>query len=471
MAGLLAAADGTLRMPTMEASAVCPWRALVNPPRTAEALRIALEVAGRIRDPARVENAVVEAKLQSNLPKGPHWMAHGLAQGYAGLALLWGQLDRCFPGQGWDAAAHEHLEIAASGAATQPYIVASAFGGLGGLAFAAWYLSRGGTRYRGLVATLEHSLIAKLRLMIANASQQHHGVGVNTFDVISGLSGIALYLLCRRESAEVDAALAEVIGCLIELSREEEGLPRWHCPHRLLGPDDTMQRQYPHGNLNCGLAHGIPGPLGALALAHRAGVSCRGLSEAIDRLATWLLDHRLDDEWGINWPTAVGLLPPDSPGGRVAPASASPGGSSHAAWCYGSPGIARALYLAGLALQNSQYCRVALSAIEAVLRRPIPARRIDSPTFCHGVAGLLEVVLRFAHDTGSPTLLAGVEALTAQLISLHEPSSLLGFRSIEMNAKRVDQPGLLDGAPGCALVLLGVATDVEPAWDRLFLLS
>jgi hypothetical protein len=35
----------------------------------------------------------------------------------------------------------------------------------------------------------------------------------------------------------------------------------------------------------------------------------------------------------------------------------------------------------------------------------------------------------------------------------------------------VDRPGLLDGAPGAALVLLAAATDVEPAWDRVFLLS
>jgi len=33
------------------------------------------------------------------------------------------------------------------------------------------------------------------------------------------------------------------------------------------------------------------------------------------------------------------------------------------------------------------------------------------------------------------------------------------------------EPGLLDGAPGVALVLLAVSCDVEPAWDRIFLLS
>jgi lantibiotic biosynthesis protein len=428
-------------------------------------------VAGRLRDPAQVEAAVVEAKLQSNIPKGPHWMPHGLAQGYAGLALLWGQLDRCFPEDGWDVVAHQHIEIAAHGAATQTCIAPGAFGGLTGLVFAAWYLSRGGTRYQRLITTLEQALLRNLRSMISDLNRHRNGAPVHAFDVISGLSGVTLYLLCRRQSPEIAAALSAATRALVELSREENGLPRWHSPAHLLGADDHMLKQFPHGNLNCGLAHGIPGPLGALALAHRADVVCEGLEEAIDRLASWLLAHRCDDPWGINWPTAVGLLPPGDPAGRVAAADAPTPGPSHAAWCYGSPGIARALYLAGLALGKQEYCDLAMCAIEAVLQRPIPARRIDSPTLCHGVAGLLSIVLRFANDTRAPALEAGAVALTKQLLTLYEPESLLGFRSMELEQKRVDQPGLLDGAPGVALALLAAATGVEPAWDRLFLLS
>jgi lantibiotic modifying enzyme len=98
-------------------------------------------------------------------------------------------------------------------------------------------------------------------------------------------------------------------------------------------------------------------------------------------------------------------------------------------------------------------------------------RRIDSPTFCHGVAGLLQVLLRFTNDTGVETLRAGASRVTEQLLALYEPEARLGYRSIESHAKRVDQPGLLDGAPGVALVLLAVACPVEPHWDRAFLLS
>jgi lantibiotic modifying enzyme len=447
------------------------WRPLSHRDLSAEALRIARQVARRLREPAQVEAAVVEAKQQSNLPTGgPRWVPFGFAQGYAGLALLWAQMDRCFPGEGWDEVGHEHLEIAAHGAATQAYLMPGVFGGLGGVASAAWCLSRSGTRYQRLLATLDQSLIRKLKPMITELSGQPKSLAVNAFDVISGLSGIALYLMNRRESDEVESTLRELVRCLVELSREDQDLPRWHTPAHLLGEiDATTRRQFPNGYLNCGLAHGIPGPLGVLALAHRAGIACEGLEEAIDRMAAWLIAHRMDDAWGINWPTAIKLLPPDDPAGRIASVQESP--QAQSAWCYGSPGIARALYFAGLALGKEEYCDLAVAAIEAVLRRPWEARRVESPTFCHGVAGLLQIVLRFANDTGAPTLQAGAVALTEQLLSLYEPESLLGFRSMELEGKRVDQPGLLDGAPGVALVLLGVSCEIEPAWDHIFLLS
>jgi lantibiotic modifying enzyme len=443
------------------------WQPLQDRGKSSVALQLALEVAGRLREPANVEAAVIEAKLQSTQPKAPQWAPYSLAQGYAGLALLFGQLDRCFPDEGWDVIAHEHLEIAADGAATTTSLMPGAFSGLAGLTFVAGYLSRAGTRYQRLLSTLEQSLIGRLPPMLEELRGQRDGVPVNAFDLISGLSGIALHLLSRLPSPEIEHALKDVVRVLIELSREENGLLRMHSPARYV--DEYMLQQFPNGNVNCGLAHGIPGPLGVLALARRAGIECDGLEEAIDRLAAWLVAHRLDDEWGINWPTAVGLHPPGHPAGPIAPTQDSPYGQ--AGWCYGSPGVARTLYLAGLALDNQEYCDLAIEAIEAVLRRPVEARHLDSPTFCHGVAGLLHIVLRFAHDTGRPSLKAGAATLADQLLGLYEGESLLGFRSLEFEGRRVDQPGLLDGAPSVALVLLGVGSATEPAWDRIFLLS
>jgi hypothetical protein len=129
------------------------------------------------------------------------------------------------------------------------------------------------------------------------------------------------------------------------------------------------------------------------------------------------------------------------------------------------------MWLAGVALDRPEWRDLAVDAMQAVYRRPVAARLIDSPTFCHGIAGLLQVTLRFANDTGLPAFTDAAVTLTGQLLGEYEPGSVLGYRSREPNDRRVDFPGLLDGAPGVVVTLLAAATQAEPVWDRAFLLT
>jgi hypothetical protein len=261
---------------------------------------------------------------------------------------------------------------------------------------------------------------------------------------------------------------------LVSLLREcDDGIPRWHTPPDLLY-DDEIRTAYPHGNLNLGLAHGLPAMVALLALCKNDGVRVEGLSHALELAVDWVRQNQLADDWGVNWPSALQLEEADMPNGkvlRVCDADSAVYGTSRCAWCYGAPGIARALWLAGAALDRNDYSKLAVSAMEAVFRRPIEARAIPSPTFCHGISGLLQIALRFANDTGSPEIAEQCRILTEQLLEKYSSDFLLGFRNLEVADREVDQPGLLDGAPGVALVLLAAATSVEPTWDRLFLLS
>jgi hypothetical protein len=340
------------------------------------------------------------------------------------------------------------------------------FGGLAGLAFAGWLLSRRGTRYQNLLATLDHTLLPQVTAQAEGfAGPITDGIPFGQFDVISGLAGIGGYLLLRRKDPGAATALESALRFLVALATDAGSRPRWWTPSHLLG-DEEMAALYPHGNLNCGLAHGIPGPLALMALALSHGISVPGIQGAIDQLVGWLVGHRADDAWGVNWPYAVSLTQDGLPD-RGAPAD----GPSRAAWCYGAPGVARALWLAGVSRDRPDWRNLAIEAMEAVHRRPIAERQIDSPTFCHGVAGLLQITLRFANDTALPVFTEAAAGLTEWLLSAYEPDSLLGYRNWEPGGTRVDQPGLLDGAPGVLLALLAAFNDVEPSWDRAFLLS
>lgn len=410
-----------------------------------------------------MQRAALAAAEQTEFPASVRWEEHDVAQGDAGLALTCAHLDRCFADDGWDVAGHDYL-VSAARSVEGAHVAHGLFSGLAGLAFVTAQLSRDGERYGRLAAALETELAARTEELSQTVRRRRDGLAVREFDVISGLAGIVAFLLTRQGRPMMDVAARHALAALVALVREPGTAgqtPRWYTPPQLFAHEEEARR-YPHGNLNCGLAHGMPGPLAALALASIQGLDVEGLSDAVAQSARWLAAHRCDDRWGVNWPTMV-TLP------EVRPGADAP---SRAAWCYGTPGVARALWLAGVALDDADLRGLAVQAMERVYARPVAARQIESPTFCHGVAGLLQVTLRFRHDTGLALFADAAVDLVDELLDAFEPDeSLLGFRSIEPGGSRIDQPGLLDGAPGVALVLLAAALPVEPTWDRLFLLA
>jgi lantibiotic modifying enzyme len=443
------------------------WAPALGTARAAEVRTVALEVAARIADRGRLEQALDLAPRQSQFPNVMHWQPYGIAQGDAGLALFCGYLDAAQPDHDWDRAGHGFLQAAvADFEAAGGRIAPGAFSGLAGLVFAAWSLSRRGERYRALLTSLEDALVIEALTTASTTAHHAGGGGVWQFDVISGLAGIGAYLLQRRSRPVVADALDAVLRALIHLTAPNPGgRPRWYTSPQMMA-DEPTARHYPHGNLNLGLAHGIPGPLALMALAYKEGVELPGLRESIQHIAGFIADSRIDGPYGVDWPTAIPL----QADGTWNVASAFE--RSRTAWCYGSPGVARSVWIAGDALGDGSLKALAVEAMEAVLRRPIPERMIDSPTLCHGVSGLLAIVLRFARDDDrAGTFAGGADALCQQLLDLYAPERPLGYCSIEPGGNRVDQAGLLDGAPGVALALLAAATPSEPFWDRLFLLS
>jgi lantibiotic biosynthesis protein len=449
---------------------------------------IAGEVARRVADPATLAEAVAAARSQTTLPVHLPWRDHTVAAGYAGTALLFAAADAVLPGKGWDAAGHGHLAAACSAFQVLPYAGTSLFGGLAGLGFVATRLDRGRGRYGRLLSAVDRALLPRVARAV-RALDGVRGCGVGAFDLISGLSGAGVHLLSRRRVPEVAECLKLLLVGLTRLLDDQGEPRRWHTPaHLVAGP---MSEAYPGGAHNCGLAHGLPAPLAFLSIAAREGVTVNGMSAAVETAADWLVRHRVAAPWGPDWPTAValdaGAVPFDSgpahahardgrAHGRVSPGGVSPGAivdgqgvPGRAAWCYGAPGVARALWLAGEAIGDDGWRELAVQAMLSALARPRHLRGLSGPGFCHGTAGLLQITRRFAADTGRPEFTRAADALVAELLDAYEPGSLLGYRNVEPGGVLVDHPGLLDGAPGVALTLLDVPA--APAWDRMFLLG
>ena len=135
------------------------WAPVLPPAFATQAMQVARDIAERLRDQHRVGLAVAAAPGQTAFPLAVRWLAPTLGQGDAGLALICAYLDACFSDEEWDRVGHNYLTIAAEGAERLPHLSAGMFGGLAGLAFAGWSLSRGATRYRRLLSTIDSNLL------------------------------------------------------------------------------------------------------------------------------------------------------------------------------------------------------------------------------------------------------------------------------------------------------------------------
>jgi lantibiotic modifying enzyme len=433
-----------------------PWVPLSSDHRIE---RIVRDLAQRLQNTQCLQTALNETARQADVEHHVPWRDTSLTGGYAGLALLAAYLDTCYPAEGWDQAGHRHLSLAVAQMVSLPSTDIGLSSGIAGVAFTAWSLSRSGTRYRTLLAQCDQQIGERIHDVLAGLDAQQHGYAASQYDVISGLSGVAAYLLCRAgEDAELDSSLRAIAGQLIALSASQDGCPRWFIPRRLVSHPDWLV-SFPDGMLDAGLAHGIAGPLALLALLALHGVDLDGITLALDRMATWIIEHRTDDAWGPNWASAYPL-----------PGRATTLHPAHSAWCYGAPGICRALWLAGEALDRDQYRSAAIEAMKAVCHRPQHVRGLKSPGLCHGTAGLLQIMLRFAHDTGESIFCDTAWELTEHLISRYESTTLLGYRDDELGY-RLDRPDLLNGTAGITLTLMAVAQPHEPTWDRCLLLS
>jgi lantibiotic biosynthesis protein len=164
-----------------------------------------------------------------------------------------------------------------------------------------------------------------------------------------------------------------------------------------------------------------------------------------DFLARWRQDSP-DGPWWPQWLTLDDLRS-GAPGQRAA---------GRPSWCYGAPGIARALQLAAIAADDSNGQADAEHALAACLSPPQLAR-LTGPGLCHGTAGLYMTALRAAQDAITPEIGQRLPAVAA-LLAAH--------------AHRTDGTGLLTGAAGVRLALEAARSGTPRSeWDACLLIT
>ncbi|MGO1051901.1 lanthionine synthetase C family protein [Crossiella sp. CA198] len=394
------------------------------------------------------------------------WYFPSFGYGHAGIALLHVHASAAAPNAVESArslsAGFAFIREAVAGTQAQPLLAPGVFSGTGGLALCVAGCAEAEPRFAPSLGRLHDQFAAQIADL--DLPMVERAVSDSDYDMISGAAGTLAYLCSIAEPDQaLHTAADKLLDYLIWLSAPPRDLTltrRWLIAPELCAPLGRDPREFPGGYLNLGMAHGIPGAVAALAVAWQRGLRRPGQEQAIRRMTDWLLAVRRADPHGPVWATEI---PVAATGEEVRPNHPH----DQIAWCYGTAGVAVSLLAVADALGDAALRTAAMAAFEGVLRRSA-AEPVLSPTFCHGVAGLLAICLEFA-TAGSALAREHTPRLLTELLGHADPANPLVFRDEEEPGVFVDSPALLTGSTGVALTLLAAVSPVRPSWLTAFL--
>jgi hypothetical protein len=371
-----------------------------------------------------------------------------LSDGLAGFAVLFTELHRSFPDEGYDTSAIQCAERAGKIIGTVRMSPAL-YWGFPGVAWAISYVNeRLRTSARDRLRGVDENLSAFLG----------HQPWRGTYDLISGLVGLGVYARERRRAGCGAVLMQAVIARLSELAEvhPEKGGLSWRTVADRL---PYQQRpDFPSECYDLGMAHGVAGLIALLAASHEADAET-GTGELLDGAMQWLVSQREAEADAPGFPAFI------SDDRRRVP--------TRVAWCYGDAGIAAAMHLAARR-RNSAWESAALAvALRASDRVAARDDGMVDAGLCHGAAGVGHVLNRLYQASGDSRLGDAAHECFVRALHFRAPGmGVAGFRWYDGNEQPwIDDPGLLTGAAGVGLALLSGATDGEPLWDRLLLLS
>jgi class I lanthipeptide synthase len=353
----------------------------------------------------------------------------GLAGGLAGLALLFAYLERSLDDPEAGERAERCLDRAITQLAELPSPGASLYHGYTGVAWVVEHLAT------GELATEDEDPNAEIDAVLL--SHLRRSPWQEEFDLLGGLVGWGVYALERLPRPSASDMLGLLVARLGECAEHGEHGVVWRDPRNVARQPDL------------GMAHGAAGVIALLARIVREGP---GNPEAARLLAA----------------AVDGVL------SRIALRGATK--DDDLAWCAGNAGLSIALLAAGRACGRDDWEGLARRLATAAAERYLDDAGGFDSALCHGTAGLAHLFHRFYQATGDPGLLAAARRWMERTLAQRRPGQGIGGyqsrgRQADGRIGWIPDPGFLGGATGIGLALLAAATPVEPAWDRVLLLS
>ncbi len=404
---------------------------------------------GIARDQALEAIQTIAAELN---PLQFHSSSPKQTQQPAGLALFFGYLARVFPDAEYRSIALEWLDQAIDTLTTEtlpPFLYE-------GFTEVAWVVEH--LQQPGIGPDADLDLNEEIdEVLIEHLNQSPWNAD---YDLLRGLVGFGVYGLERHARPTGQECLEKVLDRLEETAQEvQEGLS-WFTGPAILFPDH--RERYPDGYYNLGVAHGVPGVVGLLGQMYRAGIETDRTRRLAEGAVRWVLAQKLQD-------TSISMFPDIICSGRESTPTRN-------AWCYGDLGIAAILLQAARCFDEPEWEQQAVEIALHAAGRTVEQSRVVDTGLCHGAAGLAHVFNRLYQATRDIRFQEAAIRWCQQTLRMRQPGQgIAGFTSYFPTENRangwVPDPNFLTGAAGIGLALLAAITPIEPAWDRLLLVS
>lgn len=358
-----------------------------------------------------------------------------LSRGAAGIALMQGQLFRT-SGEQFRAAAIEQLLSVMVDSIEQRPLSMALWQGLPGLLYSFEFL-RGVDRQ--LLGQHAETIVEFVTDMDGALCSYIDGIATSAkYDLISGVCGVGLYAMMRSEPEAGRALYASVEAALVRMSDTSPEGRYWKTSAANVSPNSSEQHRL-EGRVDLGVAHGVAGVIGLMALALRLDIHTASTRALLQDAVAWTMGTARAGAVSTfgNW--------------HDAPASAS----ARFAWCYGDLGICAALASAGLALGQASLLEFARTALVQRVQHGRGTLGLVDPWLCHGYAGCYHVLASFNR--------IAPDAQFAPVLEMLHASSMQEFTKGTITPANV---GLLEGYSG--LLLATEAVQEKPPlrpWD------
>lgn len=236
--------------------------------------------------------------------------------------------------------------------------------------------------------------------------------------------------------------------------QRREGLA-WHTNPSLI--PQPYRDNAPYGYYDVGVAHGNPGVVAFLSKLYTLNIEPIRVKLILEKSIPWILAQQMSTEGEVAFPYSVGHgVKPKQP---------------RTAWCYGDPGVAMSLFLAARAVNESDWEREALTIAIRVASRPYEKTGVVDAGICHGASGLAHIFLRLYQKTLDNQFLIAARCWFERVLHMRQSGRGIGGFLMGRDGNFSPIPGFLTGSAGVGLCLLAGLTSLDPAWDRILLVS